>query len=370
VASLMLAHPRVVAAVTADNAPCRERLAGCSLALQAGLELSLPSTPMILGQYTPHSGLGNKMTQFASLFSLAEDTRSAILIPSIQGFPLTDMAKKSLPSKNQSLDCEAIQIPGRHTVTVQEASYLENIFNFCRHRDALASIFQLPSFPLRDYRFYQGPRDRLKPAHIDSIRPDDLMISLRLGDFVSKPDADEKWQKCVYSRFLGFSYFRLVLEQVRFGRLFITSDEPFHALTEEFDGFNPIRVQNENPTKTMALVRRFGRIAISESTFSWWASYLSDAEEIFFPISTSGLWGINETWDKASASWKPLNPVNVRDADLYLRVDEDRYRYVHQASGIIYRYRDAPGKRSEDEFERLSAEDRMAGASNVGASGT
>jgi hypothetical protein len=144
------------------------------------------------------------------------------------------------------------------------------------------------------------------------------------------------------------------LEQVNFGRLFITSDEPFHALTEDFDLFDPIRVENEDPIKTMALVRQFARIAISESTFSWWASYLSEAEEIYFPISISGLWGINETWDKASASWKPLNPLNVRDSDLYLRVDEDRYRYVHQASGIIYRYRDAPGKRSGDEFERLT----------------
>jgi hypothetical protein len=182
------------------------------------------------------------------------------------------------------------------------------------------------------------------------------MISLRLGDFVYKADADERWQQCVYTRFLGWSYFKLVLDQISFDRLFISSDNPFHVLTEEFDKYDPIRVENENPLKTMALVSRFNRIAISESTFSWWASYLSEAEEIYFPISVSGLWGINQTWDRASASWHALNPLNVRDSDLYLRVDEDRYKYVHEASGLIYRYRDAPGKRSMSELERLSSE--------------
>ncbi len=309
------------------------------------------------------------MTQFASLFSLAEDIRSPLRIPPIRGFPLTEKVTCLLLSEEKARAADASPIPGRHyinrgwsrrllgrTVVAHRSSYLENTYNFHHHKAVLSSIFRLPSYPVRDFRFYQGPRDRLKPTHIGSIRPTDLMISLRVGDFVSKPDADERWRQCVYSRFLGYSYFRLILEQVGFGRLFITSDEPFHALTEDFDRFDPIRVENEDPIKTMALVRRFARIAISESTFSWWASYLSDAEEIYFPISISGLWGINEAWDKASACWKPLNPLNVRDSDLYFRVDEDRYRYVHQASGIIYRYRDAPGKRSVDEFERLTVE--------------
>ena len=319
---------------------------------------------MIIGEYTQHSGLGNKMTQFASLFSLAEDIHSPLMIPQIQCFPLTAKVSCQLSEINRTPIAGARAIPGRHyinkawsrdhsgrAITAHAASYLENIYNFHHHKDALLSILRLPSYPIRDYQFYRGPRNQLKAAHVESIRSTDLVISLRLGDFVSKPDADERWQKCVYSRLLDYSYFKLVLEQVNFGRLFITSDEPFHPLTDEFDRFDPIRVQNEDPLKTMAFVRRFGRIAISESTFSWWASYLSEAEEIYFPISVSGLWGINETWNKASASWHPLNPINVRDFDLYLRVDECRYKYVHQASGVIYRYRDAPGKRSESDFE-------------------
>lgn len=322
---------------------------------------------MLLGEYTPHSGLGNKMTQFASLFALARDLACPIDIPPVPGLSLTGKVSSSLSTL--SLDPSSLHCPiqGRHyiheawrknisnqTVVTRPSNYLENIFNFHHRRNEIRPIFRYPSHSLDEYVFFHGPLDRLAPFPIGSIEPGDLVISLRLGDFVHKPDADDRWRQCVYSRFLGYSYFRIVLSQLQFSRLFITSDEPFHPLTRDFDEFDPIRVRNDDPLKTMALVSRFKRIAISESTFSWWAAYLSDADEIYFPISTTGLWGLNETWDIASATWRPSNPLNVRDRDLYMRVDDDRYRYVHQDSGVIYRYRDAPGKRSQADFEELS----------------
>lgn len=324
--------------------------------------------PMVLGAYTPNSGLGNKMTQFASLYALSRDLELPINILPVPGLSQTGKASSPRPPLSPIPQSSHCVIPGRHyiptgwrvaasgqTVTTRPGNYLENTYNFYHRSEEIRELFRYPSYGLHEYAFFQGPLDRLVSVPIASIEYDDLVISLRLGDFVHKPNADQRWRQCVYSRFLGYSYFQIVLNQLQFSRLFITSDEPFHPLTREFDDFDPIRVRNDNPLKTMALVRQFKRIAISESTFSWWAAYLSDAEEIYFPISTTGLWGINDAWDIASASWRPSNELNVRDRDLYMRVDEDRYRYVHQDSGIIYRYRDAPGRRSLADFEEMAS---------------
>jgi hypothetical protein len=102
----------------------------------------------------------------------------------------------------------------------------------------------------------------------------------------------------------------------------------------------------------MAFVTRFDRIAISESTYSWWAAYLSNASEVYYPISKRGLWGVNTRWNCAKSMWRKVNSINARDRDLYLRVDHERYKYVHQESGVIYKYYDAPGKRPREDFTK------------------
>jgi len=316
---------------------------------------------MIKAQYTPGSRLGNQMTQYASLYSLSRQLNYRLSIPPIDGFPRTLTSLQSgvvfdTPGEPHALDCrhfinrDAIHPSLSKTIVNHECAYLENIYNFNAYRDSLRDTFALPSFQLDDYTLFRGAPSRPQPIRVDAISPKDIVISLRIGDFLYSPNATARWQQCVYSRFLGFEYFSIILRLMQFDRLFITSDEPFHPLVCDFSEFDPILVQNDTPIKTMAFIQKFSRVAISESTFSWWAAYLTDASEIYFPIPKNGLWGINSRWNASSSTWDTVNGLNQIEADLYLRVDDDRYKYVHQESGVIYRYQDAPGKRSREEF--------------------
>lgn len=235
-------------------------------------------------------------------------------------------------------------------MVTHEQSYLENTYNFHHLRGELVNIFAVPDFELGAYAFFRGKTDRLRATEVAAISQRDVVISLRIGDFVHLRNATGRWKRCVYNRFLGFAYFELILSQMRFDRLFITSDQPFHSLVNDFQKYDPILVRNDTAIKTMAFIKKFDRIALSESTYSWWAAYLSCAREIYYPISKSGLWGINTRWNPGKAAWVRLNPMYNRDGDQYLRVDDARYKYVHQESGVIYQYRDAPGKRRREDF--------------------
>ena len=307
------------------------------------------------------------MTQYASLYALSRSLDYQLLVPPIDGFPNTSHFGRAgsvfdtpgapyvLRAKH-FIDLSEIDRSSQRTIATAEDAFLENIYNFQEHRSTLLQIFDVPSFALADYAFFEGDADHLRRVPVASVSHDDVVISLRLGDFVHSPDATARWRQSVYNRFLGFDYFDLILSKMRFERLFITSDEPFHPVVDQFARYKPLRVQNDDPLKTMALIRRFDRIAISESTFSWWAAYLSSATEIYFPISTRGLWGPQTEWDAAARSWRAANPIYQKDSDLYLRVDDERYKYVHQSSRFIFPYRDAPGKRRREDFLSVSSE--------------
>lgn len=301
------------------------------------------------------------MMQYSSLYALSRFLDCPLSIPGIDGFPKTSGKPHSgvVPGARSSqyviearhfLNCDAIRARAHTTIANHDCAYLENTYNFHEYRADLVAKFALPTFSLSDYHFFTGRVSRLRATTIEAISPRDLVISLRLGDFVSIPNPTPRWQQRVYSRFLGFDYFDNVLRHARFERLFITSDEPFHPLVDAFHSYEPILVQNDSPVKTMSFIGRFDMIAISESTYSWWAAYLSNAHTIYYPISTTGLWAINTRWNPVSTRWETINVLNEADQDLYLRVDDEKYKYVHQLSGTIYNYRDAPGRRTRDDF--------------------
>jgi hypothetical protein len=70
---------------------------------------------------------------------------------------------------------------------------------------------------------------------------------------------------------------------------------------------------------SMAFGAQFNNIAISQSTYSWWLAFLSNAENIYYPIAKSG-------------PFAPLDPA-YKGTDL--RVPSAEFKYVDYEQRII-----------------------------------
>jgi len=294
---------------------------------------------MITGRYIGR--LGNNMFQYATYYAISRKTNYLLKSPFIKDFPNTSTVfgeksyetekKYRIPCKfNYMVDYSKLNLDPQQTI--ESIGHWENIYNFNEYKEEIKIIFDLPHFPEEDYKYFIINRKKNIYENIPLEQPigkDDLVISLRLGDFL-RPNVKTNPPYNV----LLYNYFKIILRNIKHNRLFITSDEPFNPFVNEFRDHNPIIIENESAIKTMSFVTKFNKIAISQSTFSWWAAYLSEAEEVYSPISKRG----------------PFSMDRNRIKDQYIRVHESRYKYVQQSSGEIFDWIDAPGRRDIDDF--------------------
>lgn len=114
-------------------------------------------------------------------------------------------------------------------------------------------------------------------AEIKAIDKDDVVLSLRRGDYVPLGHA------------LPFSYYRQALSHTKFKRLFICCDDCTDPFISLFKKYKPIVIPS-NPLKNFYFTMSFNKIIMSNSSFSWWAAFLSHAREIYAPIPRRGFW--------------------------------------------------------------------------------
>ena len=98
-----------------------------------------------------------------------------------------------------------------------------------------------------------------------------VLVNVRLKEFVTLGLA------------LDPSYYTAVLEQMQFKELYLMTDYPGHYYLDIFAKYNPKLVTGygvEHFRKALA----FKRIVMSNSTFCWWFTFVSEAKEIYFPM--------------------------------------------------------------------------------------
>lgn len=139
----------------------------------------------------------------------------------------------------------------------------------------------------------------IKVQSSENINKDDIVVHIRRGDYILRKQA------------LPFSYYEQALQAAKFDRLFICADFPDDPFLKLFNKYKPIIHHTpDQPLKDFKFMTSFNKIVLSTSTFSWWASFLSNAAEVYTPQPSFGYWNEN------------LLGINLRVDD------ESRYMYI------------------------------------------
>jgi len=238
--------------------------------------------------------LGNKLFQYCFARILATRLHYKLVANPIPGFPKTydrvegfqySTLPKILRGQKPSLEFLTKNDP--------ECSIILNGY-FQRYEYYSEHVSEIKEWLLMDENIDQGTTDNV------TITSNDLVLGVRRGrDYIPRHG-------------MPLSYFHRAVESISYDRLYICTNDPDDSfvlyLAKKYRGL----IRPPGALDNLAFIKKFKKIIISNSTFLWWAAFLSEAEEIIFPRPSNGYWSNND----------PLS------RNIALEVDEPRYRYV------------------------------------------
>ncbi len=250
--------------------------------------------------------LGNRLFAFCVSKIVAEELGFKLYSRPIWGFPNTYLYENNIPSS---------QYPTEHIMgTGHDLQYLNIQKIVTNHR--LRNI-KLQGY-FHKYRYLKSYTKKIRhewltldPTLIQTQDPNDIVIHIRT-------------QYDPY--FLPFEYYKKALAATSYNRIFICIDEPTDPFLDNFKPYNPIICSSRSLNTFMsanmswdeickinlddfAFICSFNKIIISQSTYSWWAAFLSNAQEIYAPFCSN------------------------EDAQVYGKVEESRYHYIDTPIG-------------------------------------
>lgn len=242
--------------------------------------------------------LGNKLFAYCFGRIISEELGMQLECPPIKGFPETYKFQTSnvgLFSKlpNQILSDNGCPYVNLNTVLSDKSARNINLFGYFQRYEYYKKYKRLIK------NIWLMPEKNIE-SHLDC---NDVVLHIRLN---------VHW---VY--YLPISYYEEALSLVNYNRVYICTDNPEHEFLNNFKKYNPIIVKHYNPYSEEAtlsdflFIMSFQKIIVSQSTFSWWAAFLSDAKTIFMPLPKHGY-------------MCPEESPNIN-----LKVDDDeRYYYI------------------------------------------
>lgn len=254
--------------------------------------------------------LGNHLFQYFSARLLAEKYNLELDVPSIEGFPGTK--EKVSGHKYEDL---------KH-ITSEMMSYKA----ICNEiKDAIleekgVSLNHFYGYDYKDYyennldKAYDWLRldDNIKDVY--QINDNDLLISVRNGDFIKK-----RVNLC-------FDYYKSILDSnlIDYDKVYIVSDDFNHPFMDNFSKYNPIYI-NEHYLCQFKTALKFKYVIGSHSTFCWFHILLNqNLTKCFFPVITSTL---SSAWSEKMIYRKKFD----------LRIDKPWMEYVYNVPRQLVR---------------------------------
>lgn len=214
--------------------------------------------------------LGNNLFQYCFGRILAQELNYALQAEPIPGFPGTtdSIVGAKYESPEQLLTGQRIDL----TAVLADRS---------PRRIVLDGWFQR-------YEYYRPFRDPIRKwlkfeqaAHVGEPQPG-LVVNVRRTDYVQLGWA------------LPFDYYREAIERLApfSGPLWIVTDDARDPFMRQFDRWRPQYFVGSG-LEQLAFMSRAARLVMSQSTFSWWPTFLGTPERVVCPVPEFGCWGPN-----------------------------------------------------------------------------
>ena len=256
-------------------------------------------------------GLGNQLFQVAATWAHARRTGSRLLLPNTKtedGRPLywdsvlhrfqhLCTTPTYMPSWWEPAPTIYAQPPSPSSVGLCLRGYLQSPRYFQTldiDTAELRSLFR-PSAECfaeveRKYRDLLEMRDRV------------VVVHARRGDYCKTAESIE------YHGPLSVDYYRRAFQKFPADSIFLlVSDEPMwwmNVLVHISGGFTILMESDE--VLTFALLQQFRKFILANSSFSWWAAWMADAEKVVAPATWFGPRGPQQYEDIYCANWERI----------------------------------------------------------------
>jgi hypothetical protein len=221
--------------------------------------------------------LGNNLFQYALGRILASELGFELRADPIVGFPNTEETIRGKCFANptefltgQTIDLSAILAEDRPRHIVLDGWF-------------------------QNWRYYRAYRNQIRtwfafdPTLKIPEEPIDLVVNVRRTDYVQLGWA------------LPFSYYEEAISRLlpEGGRLGIVTDDMYDPFFWAFRRWRP-KFLVGNPIEQLAIMVHAKRLVMSQSTFSWWATFLApEGQMVVSPLPSYGCWALNTSDEKA-----------------------------------------------------------------------
>jgi hypothetical protein len=260
-------------------------------------------------------GLGNQMFQYAAAKKVCEllnEDNEIIFDVNFLEDRTTGVVYRdydlSIFEIHSDLNRESNQSSGKFVVTDDNINEIIKNIHQLKFSDKdlyFDGFFQLHSLVdncmNQVYKFNGFSDIKTEKFFLENVTDKSLMINVRRADYVSRPNA------LLFHGFLGEEYVKKALskfEKDEFDRIFIFSDEP-EWCKNNLKIENSVVVDHEYAgTKFkdyLCMMSKFKKMIIPNSTFAWWAAWISENQNKEVKIVAPG-----------KNLWLPGNPEKAK----------------------------------------------------------
>lgn len=251
----------------------------------------------VIVQYDPAGRMGNRMFQYAFGYILSRVKNCKFFHENLPNFNI----KKNLHTGN-------INNPVYTKSFGDQYADMESLF--AHDGDIIVNSFLQQSSFYIDYRDELRALFNIKP---DIINEDKLVVHIRETDYT------------LVNAFLGYDFYKSLIANSKFNNVVVVTDnsncETVRMLVDSGCTLNTEGTVNIFTTcsdsrgmQDFYTLMYSENIAISQSSFSWWAAFLGNHKQIIFPF-------------KHDTDWWPISPGRD-DIDLYFDFENITSKYV------------------------------------------